>query len=138
MPAKLTVADVMTKDVTTVFEENNLLQVFSLLGPYRFRHLPVVDGKSLVGILSQRDLLQVTTDTLRKTQAASSRVLEETFVRDVMATNVVTVRPEASLATAVQLLLDHHVGSLPVVDERNQLVGIVTDHDLLRSLHDSL
>lgn len=131
------VADVMTKDVTTVYEETNLQQVFALFSPYTYRHLPVVDGKRLVGIISQRDLLQVQGERVSKNpalRAHAERTLEETFVRDIMNTNVVTIRPDASLAQAAQHMLEHRVGALPVIDDRNQLLGIVTETDLLRSL----
>lgn len=137
MPKKIRVADVMTKDVTTVYEESNLQQVFDILAPYRFRHLPVVDGKRLVGILSHRDLLQVTSQASSKTPAARARTtreLEETFVRDVMNSNVVTIRSEATLAEAARQMLEHQIGALPVVDEAQELLGIVTETDLLRSL----
>ena len=134
---KSRVADVMTKDVTTVYEESNLQQVFALLTPYRFRHLPVIDGQRLVGILSQRDLLQVQGERVSKNpalRAQAERTLEETFVRDIMNSNVVTTRPDASLAEAAQRMIEHRVGALPVVDEAGLLLGIVTQTDLLRSL----
>jgi acetoin utilization protein AcuB len=141
MAKKLKVSDVMTRDVTTVFEESNLQQVLSILGPYRFRHLPVVDGTRVVGILSQRDLLQVTSQGLDKTPAAKlreARVLEQTFVRDVMNGKVVTIQPDAPLAVAAQSMLENRVGALPVVDEQDQLLGIVTESDLLRHLAHTL
>jgi len=137
MATKLKVADVMTRDVTTVFEESNLQQVLQILGPYRFRHLPVVDGQRLVGILSHRDLLQATSRGLDKSAVAAvreARMLEETFVRDVMNTNVVTTRVDTSLSEAARSMLENRVGALPVVDENDELLGIVSETDLLRCL----
>jgi CBS domain-containing protein len=137
MAQKLKVADVMTRDVTTVYEESNLQEVLSILGPYRFRHLPVVDGKRVVGILSHRDLLKVTSQGLDRTlaaQAREARLVEQTFVRDVMNTNVLTVRSETSVAEAARRMLDNKVGALVVVNEREELQGIVTETDLLRCL----
>lgn len=137
MAPKLKVVDVMTRDVTTVFEENNLQDVLAILGPYHFRHLPVVDGKRVVGIVSQRDLLKVTSQGMDKTlaaQARETRLLDQTFVRDVMNTNVLTTRAETSLADAARSMLDNKVGALVVVDEREELLGIVTETDLLRCL----
>lgn len=137
MAQKLKVADVMTRDVTTVYEESHLQEVLSVLGPYRFRHLPVVDGKRLVGILSHRDLLKMTSQGLDKTlvaQAREARLLEQTFVRDVMNSDVLTVQAEASLAEAARSMLSHKVGALAVVNERGDLEGIVTETDLLRCL----
>jgi CBS domain-containing protein len=137
MAQKLRVADVMTRDVTTVFEESNLQEVLAILGPYRFRHLPVVDGKRLVGILSHRDLLHVTSQGLDKTaaaQARETRLLEQTFVRDVMNTNVLTTHTDATVADAARSMLDNKVGALVVVNDQEELLGIVTETDLLRCL----
>jgi acetoin utilization protein AcuB len=137
MAQKLKVADVMTRAVTTVYEESSLQEVLSLLGPYHFRHLPVVDGKRVVGILSHRDLLKVTSQGLDKTIAAHARevrLLDQTFVREVMNSNVLTTSADASLAEAARKMLENKVGALVVVDERDQLLGIVTETDLLRCL----
>lgn len=52
--------------------------------------------------------------------------------RDVMTTTVLTVRPEATVAEVARLMLDKHVSGVPVVDDRERLVGIVTEGDLMR------
>jgi acetoin utilization protein AcuB len=138
---KLKVADIMTRDVSTVFEEDNLDRVLTLLAPYRFRHVPVVDDGRVVGILSQRDLLQLTSQGRDHSPAARARVtrdLEQTFVRDVMNQKVITIRPEGSLADAARLMFEHRVGALPVVDAQEKLVGIVSESDLLRRLAQTL
>jgi len=99
--------------------------------------VPVVDDGRVVGILSQRDLLQLTNQGRDRSAAASvreARALEQTFVRDVMNQKVITIGPEASLAAAARLMLEQRVGALPVVDAREQLVGIVSESDLLRRL----
>jgi CBS domain-containing membrane protein len=136
MFSKRKVADVMTRDVLTLYEESSLQQVLSALGPYRFRHLPVVDGKRVVGIISQRDLLLLSTQGLGHgpaSQAREARLMEEVFLRDVMTTQVVTIEPEATLAEAGRRMLESRIGALPVVDRDGELVGIVTENDLLRS-----
>jgi CBS domain-containing protein len=136
MFSKRKVADVMTRDVLTLYEESSLQQVLSVLGPYRFRHLPVVDGKRVVGIISQRDLLLLSTQGLGHgpaSQAREARLMEEVFLRDVMTTQVVTIEPEATLAEAGRRMLESRIGALPVVDRDGELVGIVTENDLLRS-----
>ena len=133
----LKVRDVMSREVSTVFEEDNLERVFTLLAPYRFRHVPVVDGRRVVGILSQRDLLQLTSQGLDRSSAARAREarnLEQTFVRDVMNQKVITIGPADSLAHAARLMLEHRIGALPVLDEQEELIGIVSESDLLRRL----
>lgn len=141
MLSKHKVADVMTREVAALYEESSLEQVLSVLGPYRFRHLPVVDGKKLVGIISQRDLLLLSTQGLGHGPAArarEARMLGEVFLRDVMTTQVVAIDPAATLAEAGRRMLEHRIGALPVVNPEGDLLGIITENDLLRALVQAL
>jgi acetoin utilization protein AcuB len=138
MQAQPTVGEIMTRDVVTLFEEDNLARVRSELAHYRFHHLPVVDDGKLVGMLSQRDLLHAVA-SLEATPspielAREARLLEQTFVRNIMQTDVVTVRVDDSLRDATRRMLERGIGALPVVDREDKLVGIVTEHDLLRTI----
>jgi acetoin utilization protein AcuB len=135
MPLTKTVADVMTRDVFTVYEEDNLNQLREKLARHSFHHLPVVDGTRLVGMLSQRDVLRATVSGVDQgafAQARESRFLERTFVRDVMCTPVLTARPHEPLSVVAQRMLEHRIGALPVIEDEGRLVGIITENDLLR------
>ena len=102
-----TAADIMTRDVVTVYEENNLNEVRTKLREHSFHHLPVIDGTKVVGMLSQRDMLRATiTGVDRGTiaQAREARYLEQTFVRDVMQTHVHSAFPTDSLQTVARRL----------------------------------
>lgn len=135
MATGLTVSDIMTRDVITLFEEDNLERVSSELSHYRFRHLPVVDDGRVVGILSQRDLLRASVGGVNPGPAArarEARILEETFVRDVMRTNVMTARPDEAVAVAADRMIEGHFGALPVIDANGLLIGIVTENDIVR------
>jgi CBS domain-containing protein len=102
---------------------------------FHFHYLPVLDGKRLVGLVSQRDILEATVSGVDRSpaaQAREARFLERNFVRDLMKTRVLTARPSDTVAVAAGRMLDSRVDALPVVDERNELMGIVTSHDLLR------
>lgn len=141
MASGLKVADIMTREVITLFEEDNLERLQRELGNFRFRHLPVVDDGKLVGILSQRDLLRATVagmDGTPYSRAREARFLEETFVRDLMRTDVVTARPDETVRAAAQRMLAGHFGALPVVDADGTLVGIVTENDIVRVACDVL
>ncbi len=133
-----TVADVMTREVVTIGEEDNLLEVMQGMEQLQVRHLPVVDEDSkLVGLITQRDLLALASGALGATllQASRERIVEEnTFVAEVMVRDPITVKPETPLEEAARVMLEEKIGALPVVDDEGRLVGIVTQHDMLRLL----
>jgi CBS domain-containing protein len=130
-----TVSDIMTTDVVSVEESDSLMNLLESLEALRFRHLPVTDDNHLIGLLTERDLLRITSSSLLPHRARQDRALLGRFhVRDVMVRDVVTVSPDTSVATAGQLLLDKRLGCLPVVNASNELVGIVTSTDFVAAL----
>ncbi len=133
-----TVADVMTREVVTLGEEDNLLEVMQGMEQLQVRHLPVVDEEGkLVGLVTQRDLLAIASGAIGANllQAARERLIEEnTFVAEVMVRDPITVRPDTPLDEAARSMMAEKIGALPVVDEEGKLVGLVTQHDLLRLL----
>jgi len=136
-----TVADIMTRYVVTVYEEDDLNQVRRKLSDSSYHHLPVVDGTRVIGMLSQRDMLRATVSGIDDgafAQAREARYLEQTFVRDIMQTQVRTALPTDSLQTAAKHLLANRIGALPVTDEQGNLVGIVTENDLVRQVAEGL
>ena len=129
------VADVMTREVRTLHEEDNLSEIGAEMDTFGFRHLPVVDGERLIGLVTQRDLLRWSSSRLDVTAAARDRsVQENTFVAAVMNRDVATCAPSTPLAEAARRLVTERIGCLPVVDDEGRLVGIVTEHDLLKEL----
>ena len=114
-----TVADVMTREVVTIGEEDNLLEVMQGMEQLQVRHLPVVDEDNrLVGLVTQRDLLALASGALGATilQASRERIVEEnTFVAEVMVRDPITVTPETPLEEAARIMLEEKIGGLPVV-----------------------
>jgi CBS domain-containing protein len=134
-----TVSEIMTRNVVTLFEEENLAQLRENLSRYHFHHLPVVDNGRLVGMLSQRDMMRATVAGLDGGAAAQSRehrFLEQTFVRDLMATKVITAAASDTIRDAAKRMMERRIGALPVVDADNKLIGIVTENDLVRTIAD--
>ncbi|WP_426752618.1 CBS domain-containing protein [Myxococcus sp. Y35] len=120
------VGELMTRDVVTLKETQNLAKADELLRLHRIRHLPVVRQDKLVGLITHRDLLRAAA-TLATDPAA-----QPLWAADIMTRDVQTVRPDTSLKRAVTLMLDHKYGCLPVVDETGCLQGILTEADLVR------
>lgn len=127
-----TVADIMTRDVLSVDEQDNLLHLLESMRALRFRHTPVTDQGRLVGLLSERDLLRVSASSLLPNGNEADRFLQKRFsVRDVMVRDVTAVAPTTTLREAARLLRTGRIGCLPVVDEHNVLLGLVTSTDFV-------
>jgi acetoin utilization protein AcuB len=117
----------MTFDATTVRPESDPMVASMVLKFRGFRHLPVVDaGGNLVGVLGRDDLERFLSS------AESPGIMKRQHrVDQVMSRDVVTVSPDCPLEDAATLMLEHKIGSLPVV-EAGQVVGIITETDIFR------
>jgi len=122
------VEDVMTRDVITATPEHTVMETLKIARMNRIRHVPIVEGRTLKGIVSDRDLRDVSPSVLASMDVD---LLEKTLVKDIMVTNVITVHPLDAVEEAARLLYEHKIGCLPVVVGGDQLVGIVTDGDIL-------
>lgn len=120
------VAELMSRDVVTLKETQNLALADELLRLHRIRHLPVVRGEKLVGLVTHRDLLRAAA------QRRGDPAEQPLWASDIMVRDVKTVRPDTSLREAVDLMLDNKYGCLPVVGEDGSLRGILTEADLVR------
>ena len=130
---ELKVRDVMTADPTTLKRNDKLTLADDIMRLGRVRHLPVVDDddQTVVGIVTQRDLFRdALAQALGYGRHAQRKILDTLSVKDVMATEVVTASPEASLVEAAKILTERKIGCLPVV-ENGQLVGILTEGDFV-------
>jgi len=129
------VSDFMTRKVITLNEEDDLSHLEEGMEQFNVRHIPVVDGNQLVGLISHRDVLRVEPSVLqgsRISQEVTRQRLESTFVADIMKRNIITVSPDTPIAEAAKLIVDNRIGCLPVVEADNKLVGIITEHDFTR------
>lgn len=130
---ELKVCDVMTSDPATLKRNDKLTLADDIMRLGRVRHLPVIDddGALLVGIVSQRDLFRdALAQALGYGRHAQQKILDTLAVKDVMATEVVTIKPDAPLVEAAKLLTERKIGCLPVV-ENGRLVGILTEGDFV-------
>ena len=127
------VSEIMTHKVVTLFEEDNLTGVEEGMAHFKFRHLPVVDGKKLVGLVTHRDLLRVAASSFEfNAQNKTAKMNERTFVRDVMQRDVVTAFPDTPILDAGRLMWSTKMSCLPVVSKEGELVGLVTEGDFLK------
>lgn len=131
MLQNLVAADLMTSNPRTIQDGASVADAIEVLEELDVRHLPVVDSEgNLVGILSDRDLRPLATE-----RDPESRVrLIRTPVADLMTSGVVSVVPDTELSEIIDLMLDHRIGAVPVVDGEGQVVGIVSYVDILRKI----
>ena len=127
----MTVDKIMSRNVVTVAPDAALMDIRKRLEEGGFNHMLVVEGGTLRGVISDRDVLQALRPFL-DTYSEEHRDVKTLSqpASAIMQTTPITVSPDTPIADASQTLLDHRVSSLPVV-EGDALVGIVTGKDML-------
>ena len=125
------VIDVMTKNPLIVTPIETIGQADELMAENRIRQLPVSNGSALLGIITDRDIRSFLAGSSLLDPEERAKALA-TKVRDVMTTEPLTLAPDDDLQEAVEMLIEEKIGGIPVVDEAEGLVGIVTYVDLLR------
>lgn len=133
------VRELMSTPVTTLDPNDSLAFAEELMNVERVRHLPVVDGDTLVGVLSHRDILAASISSLKNpSQEEDLEAKRKVRVREIMRGSVETIGAEDPALKAADVLLVHKVGCLPVVDERHHLMGIVTEADFVLLVREAL
>jgi CBS domain-containing membrane protein len=128
------VRDLMQRDVATLKLGDSLGLAEDIMELGRIRHLPVISGSVVVGVVSQRDLYRAAVSSmLRMSRSAERDWLAKIPVHNVMSDEVHTIEPDAPVHRAVEVMLTRRIGCLPVV-ERGKLVGLVSETDCLRYL----
>ncbi len=124
---------IMTQPALTVGAEMPVLEAQQLMASHRIRHLPVTEGGRLMGIVTDRDIrLNLPSPATSLSMWEINYLLARLTVGSVMRHTVITVDPDLEAAEAAQIMLDHKIGALPVVDG-GVIVGIVTETDMLRA-----
>ena len=131
MPHRLTVGDIMTREVATLAEDDTLADARQCMQRGRLRHLPVVRGTVLVGLVSHRDLLAASFSMFAGvSDQEERRLFRQIPVRELMH-DALAVPPTMRVRDAARVMLDKQYGCLPIVDEGGNLLGIVTEADFL-------
>ena len=145
-----TVADVMTREVITVKKETSIRDLAELFVTKRIGSLPVVDAEgSVIGIVTESDLVEQgknvhlpTVVTLfdwviyletEKTLERELKKMGGRVVGDIFQQQPITIASDATISAAADLMSEHHMNALPVVDH-NKLVGIISRIDIIRTL----
>ncbi len=126
----------MTTDVTTIDEDTSMMKASVIMKEKKIRSLPVVDKKGkLVGIVSDRDLRAAAPSKATTLDVYELNYLLSTMkIKDIMTQNVVFVRPDETVEFAAILMLENKISALPVLNDKDDLVGIVTQTDIFKVL----
>lgn len=118
------VRTIMSKEVRTVSPSDTIEQVSQLMQNERLQQLPVVDAQGhLVGLITSYDLWRC---------SITPDCNESNNVSDIMTTHIVKLAPKDKVGTAAELFMDRRFKTLPVVNLRNELKGVITAFDLIR------
>lgn len=129
----ISAAQIMTSPVVTLKSTELVEVAWKLFHQRRFRHLPVVSSTGrLVGILSDRDFLALGLDHIGVELTRFEQLHRP--LSEIMRTNIVTCRPQTEIRAICQVMFAERIGAMPVVDEAGELVGILTGHDILKTL----
>jgi CBS-domain-containing membrane protein len=128
------VSEVMQAEVATLTIQDRLDLAEDVMRLGRVRHMPVLDGTRLVGIVSSRDLLAASLSRVLDFEATQRRTfLRSVEVAEVMSQDLITVERDATLREVAALMVRHKIGCVPVVKADKTFLGLVTETDLLKA-----
>ena len=136
MKKSVAVSSIMTKNVVKLNLSDDLTKAEILFKKHHIRHIPVVNGNVIIGMLSYTDLLRISfADAIEDEDDVDTTVYNMFTVEQVMAKKLVSISPETTIKEAAQILASKEFHALPVC-EGDLLVGIITTTDLIKYLID--
>ena len=134
MKKSVPVSSIMTKNVVKLNLSDDLTKAEILFKKHQIRHIPVVNGNVIIGMLSYTDLLRISfADAMEDEDDVDTTVYNMFTVEQVMAKKLVSISPETTIKEAAQILASREFHALPVC-EGDLLVGIITTTDLIKYL----
>ncbi len=128
----------MKRDPVSLSPEDSFRHAMTLIRQKGIRHLPVVEGNRLVGIVTDRDIRQASPSPATSLEIHELHyLLEKVRIREIMTRKVYSVTPDTPIEEAARLMLQHKIGGLPVLQAgAGTLVGIITETDILAAFVD--
>ena len=123
----------MTRTVRTVMRDMTMRELKNLVDDTDFNTFPVRDGGDVVGLVTKFDFLKCFAFTPNRMVPGYDELLSRTVV-DVMTPEFIYVDPATKLTRVLQLMVDHRMKSIPVLDPEQRLAGIIAREDVMRAL----
>ncbi|MEW4923679.1 CBS domain-containing protein [Algibacter sp. 2305UL17-15] len=130
------VSTIMTKNVVGLTRSDSLERANVLFNRFKIKHIPVVSGESIIGLLSFTDLMRISQVEAPDTFNGKTinTIVQNTYtIEQVMAKDIVTITTDTTIKEAAKILSNREFHALPIV-ENGTLVGIITTRDLLKYL----
>jgi CBS domain-containing protein len=124
----------MSSPVISVSSETRLADARRIMNAENIRALPVVDDGKLVGIITRRGLLRVDFSTIIGEEGHGLADLKDETVGHVMTTLPITTPQSAAMAKAARSMMENKISSIPVLNEKRELIGILTSSDIFRAI----
>jgi CBS domain-containing protein len=130
------VSHIMTKELRTInLHDGNLMEAKNIMEKDHVRHLPVLSGDKLVGILSLTDILRISFGgNFNQEESVDASIFDILTIDQVMKADPKTVQADTSIKEVAEILASEEFHALPVTDESNNIQGIVTTTDLIKYL----
>ena len=130
--SRITVRDIMQTKIVTISASDTLSTVEDIMTLGHVRHMPVVRGGRLVGVVSERDLLRISLSHLNEFGKDHRRAfLHAVEIELVMSAPPIVIGPGATVKEAARMMAERKIGCLPVLEDE-KFVGLVTETDVLR------
>ncbi len=134
--SSLRVSEIMQKEYASVGPKERVDFADQLFKLGRFRHLPVLDGGRLVGIVSSRDLMKAALTEVLDFEPGQRRAFFKAIeISEVMTRKVISAGPDTPLTEVASRMVKEQIGCLPIVDGEGAMVGLVTETDLLKAAY---
>ncbi|EOS61931.1 hypothetical protein C815_00293 [Firmicutes bacterium M10-2] len=128
------VKDFMTKDVITCQPDEKITKVIDLMNSKKIHRLPVVDANNqLIGIITEGMITTANNSATSLSIFELNYLLSKTDVKTVMIKKVIKINENELMEAAAQKMLQNDIGCLPVINENDQVVGILTQNDIFKS-----
>lgn len=124
------IKDVMTKDVIYMDSKSTLEEVYNVIKNKKVHQIPITTfGKKVVGIINKKILLNLLINDIDSAKETLRKKVEDLYLPE-----IIVAEPETDIKRVVQIMLDSRLDAIPIVDENDILIGIVSKSDILRAV----
>jgi len=129
------ITKIMSADVKTVHTGQKISDVRHIICESQIDHVPVVDGKKLIGLITATDLMKLNVVISGADEHTIDAIIDQQFtIQDIMNSDITSIKEAETIRAATHILAEGKFHSVPVVSANNEIVGIVTMTDLIRYL----